>query len=124
MVRFKVISSIPATMQTYDYEPPCKHFDESIVDRSCFSPLSEQLKTLQPMTPLERDQHFDFPDGKDDGRKAPRPRGADLAEISSDIHQKQEKIKFELKKAEEKLQREMKNQALAEANKAKDVIKE
>lgn len=119
MVRFNCISSLPAVMKTIEFEQPVKHFDESIVDKSCFTPLSEQLKTLTPMTTSERDQHFDFPDGKDDGRKAPRPRGADIAEISTDIREKQAIVKQEIEKAEADFQRELKNSALAEANKAK-----
>lgn len=113
---FNVITSLPGRMRIIEVEVKPKKYDESIVDKSCFSPLSEQLKTLQPMTPSERDQHFDFPNGKDDGRKAPLPRGSDISEISNDIRQKQDKIAKEVKKAEENLQRELKNQALAQAN--------
>lgn len=113
---FNVISSLPGRMKIIEIEVKPKKFDESIVDKSCFSPLSEQLKILQPMTPSEREQHFDFPDGKDDGRRAPLPRGSDIAELSNDIRQKQEKVAQEVKKAEEQMQRELKNQALAKAN--------
>lgn len=113
---FNVISSLPGHMKIIEIEVKPKKFDVSIVDKSCFSPLSEQLKTLQPMTPSEREQHFDFSNGKDDGRSAPLPRGADIAELSNDIRQRQSKITQEMKKAEENLQRELKNQALAQAN--------
>lgn len=60
-----------------------------IVDDSSFVPISEALKQLQNVQPLNEsklDSFYDFPDGKDNGMSIPISRSprnfSDIAEIS------------------------------------------
>lgn len=115
MKRFNTITSLPNVMKVEDYTIPKKEYDESIVDKSCFSPLSEQLKTIQPMTPSEAEQHFHFVDGIDTGMKPPLPPSADIAEVSNAIREGQKAVKKTIDKAVEKTQQEMRQKAEAQA---------
>lgn len=70
-----------------------KVFDEPIVDKSCFTTVTDQLKKLVPMTNDEINSHFDFVNGqRDDGRELPLRKGADIAERTERIKRKQAKI--------------------------------
>lgn len=111
IVRFDCISSFPATMKAKEYEIHGKVYDKSIVDTSAYSPIEEELVKVQPMTQSEINQHFDFVDGKDDGRKMPRRRGADISEISMSLREANDKLQADIKKAAEAQAKEAKNKA-------------
>lgn len=111
IVRFDCISSFPATMKAKEYEINGKVYDESIVDTSAYSPIEEELAKVQPMTQSEINQHFDFVDGKDDGRKMPRRRGADISEISTSLREANEKLQADIKKAAEAQAKEAQHKA-------------
>lgn len=78
-------------------------FGKYCVDDSNFQPISEALKTLngrRPLTDPEIQAHFDFADGKDDGRDAPLERRYnDITELSTDIRKKQGEIKDKIDEA-------------------------
>lgn len=113
--RFNTISSLPGVMKTEDYVIPSKIWEKSIVDKSCFVPLDTQLQTLTPMTASEQQQHYDFVNGKDDGRAMPLHRGADISELQEDVRNKQEAIKKKLDKAAEEIAKEAEHKALQES---------
>lgn len=108
--RYNTICSIPNIMKIKVVEIKGKIYDESIVDKSCYSPLSEQMKNLQPMTPSETEQHFHFIDGKDTGMNPPLPPSADIAEISTAIRKQQKAVKETIDKAVEKTKIELANE--------------
>jgi len=110
--RFNTISSLPGVMKIQDYVIKDKVFDKSIVDKSCFTTLEDQLAKLTPMSMSEAEQHFDFVNGVDDGRKAPYRKGVDIAEISNDIHNEQAVIKAVIDKANRKAQKEAEHKAM------------
>jgi len=110
--RFNTISSLPGVMKIQDYVIKDKVFDKSIVDKSCFTTLEDQLAKLTPMSVSEAEQHFDFVNGVDDGRKAPYRKGVDIAEISNDIHNEQAIIKAVIDKANRKAQKEAEHKAM------------
>lgn len=115
MKRFTTISSLPNVMTLGEYEQPVKHYDKSIVDKSCFTTLGDQLAKIQPMTASEIEQHYDFIDGKDDGRKAPMRKGADISEISVAARNANEKLKKQIKEASERTKTELQQKALVES---------
>ena len=93
-------------------------FGKYCVDDSNFQPISEALKTLngrRPLTDPEIQAHFDFADGKDDGREAPLERRFnDITELSTDIRKKQGEIKDKIEEARyyaEKMQKLNGNEA-------------
>lgn len=110
--RFNTISSLPAVMKIQDYVIEGKVFDKSIVDKSCFTTLDDQLAKLTPMSVSEAEQHFDFVNGVDDGRKAPYRKGVDIAEISNDIYNSQAIIKDVVDKANKKAAKEAEHKAM------------
>ena len=118
IVRFNTISSLPDVMKLENYTIPDKEFDPSIVDKTCFTPLTEQLKGLQPMSVSEMNQHYDFVNGKDDGRAMPLRKGADLAELSTDIRLKQQKVKEKIDKAAQEVAKQAEHKALQDKIKA------
>lgn len=68
-------------------------FGESKADFAAFVPTAESVRSL-PVGDIGL-QHYDFPDGKDDGRPVPlgRKRGVDIAELSEEIVQQQANVK-------------------------------
>lgn len=113
--RYNTICSIPGIMEQVLVDVKGKKYDASIVDKSCYSPLSEQLKGIQPMTPSEVEQHYHFIDGKDTGMKPPLPPSADIAEISNAIREGQKAVKKTIDKAVEKTKLDIENKKSAEA---------
>lgn len=115
MYRFTTISSLPNVMKIGEYENPIKHYDKSIVDKSCFTTIDDQLAKVQPMTATEIEQHYDFIDGKDDGRKAPMRKGADISEITVAARNANEKLKKQIEEASEKTRLEQQQKAYVES---------
>lgn len=80
-------------------------FTESVTDFSHFVPTSEAVRAL-PVGDISL-QHYQFPDGKDDGSPVPvaLQRGRDIAEISEEVATSQVKVKerWETFKAENAL---------------------
>lgn len=81
-----------------EYELPVTPDSEYIVDDSCFVPLSEAVKQLglnPNFVGTDNKTMYDFPDGKDLGTKIPINRtkdGKDIAELSTEIANKQDEI--------------------------------
>lgn len=84
-----------------DYQIPDEHYTESLVDRSHFVPIAEALKSLD--TAHDTQLHYDFQNGRDDGREIPLSRkpGRDIAEYSRKVAELQEDVKSSIKKAQE-----------------------
>lgn len=86
------------------YSLPVTPDSEYIVDDSCFIPMSEAVKQLglnPNFTGADQKTAYDFPDGKDSGIEIPINRtknGKDIAEISTEISNQQDKINSELQK--------------------------
>lgn len=110
--RFNTISSLPAVMKIEDYVIESKIFDKSIVDKSCFTTLEDQLAKLTPMSTSEAEQHFDFVNGIDDGRKAPMRKGFDIAELSTTIRESQAIVKDVVDKANSEAQKQAEHKAM------------
>ncbi|QCS36790.1 hypothetical protein [Tortoise microvirus 104] len=111
MLRYETIKLITKN-KISDYKLPEVIFDESIVDKSLFVPVSQQLKGLQNHGMTQDDmRNYDFIDGKDTGDKIPitRTKGLDMAELSTAIRDEQNSIKDAIDKA---VQKEKARQAL------------
>lgn len=100
--------------EIFDYIPPKKEWDESIVDKSHFIPVAEALKNLEGNSAsMHADlTRFDFPDGKDNGMVLPPSRrpGADITEV-------QEYVEMIDKSAKEKFNDALERQKAVEAMK-------
>lgn len=74
-----------------DYKLPTYEKGPYIVDDSCFCPMSEAIKQLSKVSPMTSDEIemvYDFPNGKDTGKKVPvqrMPYSSDITEISNSI---------------------------------------
>lgn len=112
--RFNTISSLPASMKITDYVIPDKIYEKSIVDKSCFTTLEDQLAKLTPMSTSEAEQHFDFINGKDDGREMPMRKGSDIAELSTSIRLQQESIKKKIDDAAIETAKQAEHKAIQE----------
>lgn len=110
--RFNTISSLPAVMKIVDYVIPDKKFDKSIVDKSCFTTLDDQLSKLTPMSVSEQEQHFDFVNGVDDGREKPLRKGYDITELGESIKQKQDIVNKIVEKAVLEEQKQAEHKAM------------
>lgn len=115
IVRFNTITSIPATMKAVEYTLPDKIFDKSIVDKSCYSPIEDQIAKVQPMTTSEVNQHFDFVNGKDDGRRAPLRQGADVSEIQHAFNEAKKSFNKQVQEESKKIAREREQKALVDS---------
>lgn len=86
LTRVKHISFFPQKdmFETIDV-PLHRDFDKSVADFTQFVPTAESVRSL-PAGDIGL-QHYDFPDGKDDGRAVPlgRKRGIDIAELSESV---------------------------------------
>lgn len=109
MKRFKNISLFGSSL--IEMEPvKGQPVGERIVDDSHFIPMSEAVKQLSKSMPLDKgviDGFYDFPDGRDDGRKVDVARlRPEIVELSTEVRKNQEKLKKELAKATKKAQDE------------------
>lgn len=86
-----------------------RDFDESVADDSYFVPNSSAVARLSGGRPYSSDEvklAYDFPDGKDSGLSVDiRRKGRDLAEISTDIRERQADIGTEISKAKNDISR-------------------
>lgn len=103
MKRLNTISTFDKTnVTTQDYIiPTYSDFPPSVVDKSFFVPDAEAVKRLASAPKLSSDEvrsMYDFPNGDDDGSPMPLTRrpGADLAELSNSILEKQSDISARL----------------------------
>lgn len=115
IIRFNTISSLPAVMKTEEYTIPDKVFDKSIVDKSCYTPIADAVAKVQPMTTSEINQHFDFVNGKDDGRKSPPRQGQDIAEVHEAVKKADERLKKQIKDESERIKKEREQKALVDS---------
>ena len=123
MKRFKCISVFGSTFDS-EYTVPVCPVGERIVDDSKFIPMSEAVKQLSKMPPLSSgviEGYYDFPDGRDDGRKVNVARmRPEIIELSVDIRKQNEQLKKDLKKA----QKIAEDKAMFEKFKVQDKVKE
>lgn len=100
MKRFERISLYGSDF--VDYVPPLQEVGKYIVDDSNFIPMSETVKQLSKIQPLSKgviEGVYDFPDGRDDGRKVEVARlRPEIVELSTEARNQQAKIKKQLKK--------------------------
>ena len=84
-----------------------RDFDESVADDSYYVPNSSAIARLSGGRPYSSDEvklAYDFPDGKDSGLSVDvRRKGRDLAEISTDIRERQSDIHSKIIKARKEL---------------------
>lgn len=106
-----------------DYKLPATPDTKFIVDDSCFCPMSEavkQLSKVSPLSPEEVASAYDFPDGKDTGKKVPvqrMPYSSDITEISNSIMDDVKEITEKVEKAQEQAKKEAEfNARLNKAN--------
>lgn len=125
MKRFKCISIFGSTYDSEYKVPECPKGNR-IVDDSKFIPMSEAVKQMSKLPPMAQgviDGYYDFPDGKDDGRKVNVARmKPEIVELSVDVRKQQEQLKKDLKKA----QRIAEDKAMFESFKIKpkEIVKE
>lgn len=106
ILRFKQISPFQYELVEDDIAH-YRDFDESVADDSYFVPNSSAIARLSGGRPYSSDEvklAYDFPDGKDSGLSVDvRRKGRDLAEISTDIRERQSDIHSEISKARKEL---------------------
>lgn len=109
MKRFQYISVFGSPLKTME-KIPVQEPGPRIVDDSRFIPMSEAIKTLSKSMPLDKgviEGYYDFPDGKDDGRKVDVARlRPEIVELSTEVRKNQDKLKKDLAKATKKAQDE------------------
>lgn len=122
MKRFNNISLFGSSLKDMD---PVKGqpVGERIVDDSHFIPMSEAVKQLSKSMTLDKgviDGFYDFPDGRDDGRKVDVARlRPEIVELSTEVRKKQKQLKEELAKATKKAQDEAFFNSLKSSNSQK-----
>lgn len=94
-------------------------FEESKADFTKFVPTSESVRSL-PAGDIGL-QHYDYPDGRDDGRPVPigRRRGVDIAELSEEVRKQQGSIaeqwqEYKVNEKLDSLHKEQQNQPSSE----------
>ncbi len=106
ILRFKQIAPFQYVLVEDDIAH-YRDFDESVADDSYFVPNSSAIARLSGGRPYSSDEvklAYDFPDGKDSGLSVDvRRKGRDLAEISTDIRERQSDIHSEIIKARKEL---------------------
>lgn len=110
--RFNTISALCGKMKIEVIEIKPKEYEESIVDKSGYTPLEVQLSTLKPMSPNEIQQHYDFIDGHDDGRAPRHKPDTDIAVISTEVREKQKAIKNKIDKAQSEVLKQAEHQQM------------
>ena len=108
ILRFKQISPFQYVLVEDDIAH-YRDFDESVADDSYYVPNSSAIARLSGGRPYSSDEvklAYDFPDGKDSGLSVDvRRKGRDLAEISTDIRERQAEISSEISKAKNDISR-------------------
>lgn len=112
IIRATQLSFFPVKNMFTEYDVELHgDFGDSKADFTAFVPTAESVRSL-PVGDIGL-QHYDFPDGRDDGRQVPigRKRGVDIAELSEEILVQQGSISEQWKeyKANEKLDQIAKN---------------
>lgn len=110
MKTFSTVNSF-GSLELVDFVPVKKDMSKSIVDRTNFIPDSEAIKRLvsaRSFTAPELKALYDFPDGKDDGRKIPvaRMKGVDIAELSQELKNEFSGMEKAAKKAQKRKDQE------------------
>lgn len=103
------------------YGPEIENIDSPyIVDDSAFIPQSEavkQVNALKALSDVEIKSMYDFPDGRDDGRKSSFIKyHKDIAEVSQDIRAQTSKVKQSLKDYKDEVERRKKFKERLEKN--------
>lgn len=105
MKRYDCVSSLPGVMSLVDCSLVVEgDFGRSLVDKSHFVPVSEQVKALALHPQLGMTAGvgvFDFADGKDNGAPVPLARrlGTDIAELSQEIRSAQADVSAKVEQA-------------------------
>lgn len=120
MIRFNEISLFGSSLvDKYEVIPQPK--GPRIVDDSHFQPLSEAVKQLSKTSPLDKgviEGYYDFPDGRDDGRKVAVARlRPEIVELSTELRKQNEEIKKGIRKAQKIAEDNATIQAMISKNK-------
>ena len=101
MLRYNSVCFFPGQCATYDFSPCKKEYGPSIVDKSHFVPISEQVKALAFSGSTGGQGCYDFADGRDNGMVLPvhRRKNVDLAELSQEVRRNQDIVQSNLKAA-------------------------
>lgn len=121
MKRFDKISLFGSKLVD-NYEVPVQVVGPRIVDDTNFIPMSEAVKQLSKTGNLTKgviEGYYDFPDGRDDGRKVDVARmRPEIVELSVEARKKAEKLKQDLKDATAKAKKAAADKAFFESLKA------
>lgn len=121
MKRFDKISLFGSKLVD-NYEVPVQVVGPRIVDDTNFIPMSEAVKQLSKTGNLTKgviEGYYDFPDGRDDGRKVDVARmRPEIVELSVEARKKAEKLKQDLKEATAKAKKAAADKAFFESLKA------
>lgn len=121
MYRFNGIAFFPSDMRVVDCvaDPVAsKQYGDYVVDDSSFVPMSEAVKRVTggTLSQAEIKQMYDFPDGKDTGRKIPVDRShrftGDIVEVYQDNLAQQAAFNDKMKAAKEQFDFEQKLNAI------------
>lgn len=122
MKRFEKISLFGSKLVD-EYEIPVQVVGPRIVDDSNFIPMSEAVKQLSKTGNLTRgviEGFYDFPDGRDDGRKVDVARmRPEIVELSVAAREKANKLKEDLKNATAKAKKAAADKAFFDSLKVK-----
>lgn len=101
MKRFDTIST-QGECKIINYKLPEYSKGKYIVDKSHFTPVSELAKSVVGQSIGKSDLvRYDFVDGTDNGMEVPvARRRAELAEVSVDVRNQQEKVKEKIETAQ------------------------
>lgn len=122
--RYNTISNIPGIMKLESVEFDLhQNFTESITDKSHFVPIADAVRSLKAgsISP----EHYDFPDGKDNGMAIPlsRQRGLDISEVSEAIVNQMEDVKGKIKDFKKQQEVDLANKAISNIGRTTDVPK-
>lgn len=117
--RYNTISNIPGVMQVVPHEFDLhQDFEPSITDKSHFVPIADAVRSLKAgsISP----EHYDFPDGKDNGMAIPlsRQRGLDISEVSEAIVNQMEDVKGKIKDFKKQQEIDLANKAISDIGRA------
>ena len=122
MIRFENISLFGSKLVD-EYVVPVQVVGPRIVDDTNFIPMSEAVKQLSKTGNLTKgviEGYYDFPDGRDDGRKVDVARlRPEIVELSVSAREKAQKLKEDLKTATAKAKKAAADKAFFDSLKVK-----
>lgn len=110
MKRLSCVSLVNG-VKIVDYKLPVTPKTPYIIDDSNFCPMSEAIKSLAKSPQITSDEiyaYYDFPNGRDTGKKIPFERSADfhdIVELSNSIVEDSKNIAEDIEKTSKKAER-------------------